>query len=294
MRALASRQALPPLKGPFRRSLVLAGLVLVGAMLAGTVIPAGAQTTDLVSKSHFRVCADPANTPFSNKDLSGFENKIADVFAADLGLPVQYEWFPMAIGFVRRTLRDNRCDVIIGFAQGHELVLNTNHYYTSVYVMVTKPGSAIEGVDHLADDRLKGLTLGIVAGSPPATHMARNGLIGTAKPYRLMVDRRVESPTEQMIADLQAGVIDAAILWGPIGGFYGKQAGLTVTPLLKEQGAPRMFYRITMGVRQGELVWKRKLNSLIRKHQGEIDDILTGYGIPLVDDMGQGLKAVQK
>lgn len=268
--------------------------LLAMAMLAGMAMPASAQTTDLVSQSHFRVCADPANTPFSSKDLSGFENKIADVIAADLGLPLQYEWFPMAIGFVRKTLIENRCDVIIGFAQGHDMVLNTNHYYTSAYVLVSKPGSAIETVDHLADDRLKGLTLGIVAGSPPATHMARNGLIGKAKPYKLMVDRRIESPAEQMIADLQAGEIDAAVLWGPIGGYYGKQAGLTVTPLLKEQGAPRLFYRITMGVRQGELVWKRKLNSLIRKHQGEIDDILTGYGVPLIDDMGNALKTSAK
>lgn len=273
---------------------VFAAPALGAAMLAVALAPAAAQTTDLVSQTHFRVCADPANTPFSSKDLNGFENKIADLFAADLGLPAQYEWFPMAIGFVRKTLMENRCDVIIGFAQGHDLVLNTNHYYTSTYVIVTRPGSPIESVDHLGDDRLKGLTLGIIAGSPPATHMARHGLIGKARPYRLMVDRRIESPTEEMIADLQAGRIDAAVLWGPIGGYYGKQAGLTVTPLLREEGAPRMFYRITMGVRQGELVWKRKLNSMIRKHQTAIDAILTEYGVPLVDDMGHGLKTVQQ
>lgn len=260
------------------------------ALWAGISVPAPAQTTDLVSSTHFRVCADPANFPFSNKELTGFENRIADLFAADLGLPVQYAWFPMAIGFVRKTLKENRCDVIIGFAQGHELVLNTNHYYTSTYVIVTRPGSPIETVDHLGDERLKGLTLGIVAGSPPATHMARYGLIGKARPYRLMVDSRVESPTQRMIADLQAGEIDAAVLWGPIGGNYGKKAGLIVTPLLKEVGAPKMFYRITMGVRQGELVWKRKLNSMIRKHQAEIDALLTEYGVPLVDDMGHTLK----
>jgi len=292
MPASACRKAFPGLSGVMFGALM--GGVLGAVMLAGASGPAKAQTTDLVSKTHFRVCADPANSPFSNKDLSGFENEIAGVFAKDLGLPIQYEWFPMAIGFVRKTLRENRCDVIIGFAQGHDLVLNTNHYYTSTYVLVTKPGSPIEDVDHLADDRLKGLTLGIIAGSPPATHMARNGLIGKAKPYKLMVDRRVESPAEQMIADLQSGAIDGAVLWGPMGGYYGKQAGLTVTPLLKEEGAPRMFYRITMGVRQGELVWKRKLNSMIRKHQGEIDGILTAYGVPLVDDMGHGLKTGQQ
>lgn len=273
-----------------RRRLTLALAAALG-LLAAQGGGAVAQVSDLVSTTHFRVCADPGNIPFSSKDNGGFENEIAELFAAELGLPVQYVWFPMATGFIRKTLRENRCDVIIGYAQGHELVLNTNHYYTSTYVLVTKPGGELDGVDHLADPALQGRRLGVVAGSPPATHLARNGLIGKAKPYRLMVDRRVESPAEQMIADLQSGEIDGAILWGPIGGYFGGRAGLTVTPLLKETEAPRMFFRITMGVRQGEVVWKRKLNSLIRRNQGAIDAILTKYGVPLVDDLGQALKA---
>lgn len=268
---------------------LLAGLCLTG-LLAG---PAQAQTSDLVSKSRFRVCADPANLPFSSKDGTGFENKIAELISAKLERPLEYTWFPQALGFVRRTLGLNRCDAIIGFAQGHELVLNTNHYYTSAYVLVTKPDSALAAVDHISDAALQGKRIGVMAGAPPATHMARNGLIGKAKGYRLMVDRRVESPAEQAIQDLKSGETDAAILWGPIGGNLAKREGLTVTPLLKEEGAPRMFYRITMGVRQGELVWKRQLNKLIRRNQVEIDAILTEYGVPLIDDQGTMLKAAK-
>lgn len=264
-----------------------AGLVL-GALLAPA--PAAAQTSDLVSKSRFRVCADPANLPFSNEAGEGFENKIAELIAAKLERPVEYTWFPQAIGFVRRTLRENRCDVIIGFAQGHELVLNSNHYYTSSYVLVTKPDSDLAAVDHLADPSLRGKKIGVMAGSPPATHMARNGLIGDAKGYRLMVDRRVDAPAEELIEDMQAGEIDAGVLWGPIGGYYAKQAGLNVTPLLKEEGAPRLFYRITMGVRQGELAWKRELNKLIRRNQADIDAILSEFGVPMLDEQGAGLK----
>ena len=285
------RSARPKTPASMAKRLLAFALAAAGVALAA---PAGAQTSDLVSTTHFRVCADPANTPFSNREGTGFENRIADLIAAKLGLPVQYEWFPMATGFVRRTLRENRCDVIIGYAQGHELVLNTNHYYTSAYVLVTKLGSDLAGVDAFGDQRLKGRRLGIIAGSPPATHMARNGLIGKARPYRLMIDRRFESPAEEMIADLLAGEIDAAVLWGPIGGYFGGKAGLRVTPLLKETTPPRLFFRITMGVRQGEVVWKRKLNSLLRKSQAEIDAILTEFGVPLIDEMGQSLKAAAK
>ena len=266
-----------------------ASLFAVAAMLFGAS-PAFAQTSDLVSQSRFRVCADPASLPLSNKDGTGFENKIAELFAAKLDRPVEYTWFPQALGFVRRTLGLNRCDVIMGFAQGHDLVLNTNHYYTSAYALVTLPDSPLTTVDHIRDPALKDKRIGVMAGTPPATHLARAGLIGNSKGYRLMVDRRVEKPSDLMIADLKAGEIDAGILWGPQAGYHAKLEGLVVTPLLKEEGAPRLFYRITMGVRQGELKWKRELNKLIRRNQAEIDEILTEYGVPLLEEFGTALK----
>lgn len=268
---------------------------LVTICLWGAV-PAYAQTADLVSKTAFRVCADPANNPFSNTGGTGFENKIAELFAEQLELPLEYMWFPMATGFIRKTLRENRCDVIIGYAQGHELVLNTNHYYTSAYVVVTRSDSELADVDTISDPRLQGRPTGVIAGTPPASHMARYGLMGQAKGYQLIVDRRHYSPNEDMIDDLQNGVIDAAFMWGPIAGSLVKSSAgkLTMTPLMKELPQPRMFFRITMGVRQGELVWKRKLNSMIRKNQAEIDKILADYGVPLLNDMGLQLKEVSQ
>ena len=65
---------------------------------------------------------------------------------------------------------------------------------------------------------------------------------------------------------------------------------LTVTPLIGEPGSPRLFYRISMGVRNGEDVWKRELNSTIRALQPEIDAILRDAGVPLLNDMGTALK----
>jgi quinoprotein dehydrogenase-associated probable ABC transporter substrate-binding protein len=258
----------------------------------GGVAPAFAQLTDLVSRTAFRVCADPANMPFSNEAGEGFENEIAELFAAELGRELQYTWFPMALGFVRRTLVENRCDVIIGFAQGDEFVLNTNHYYTSTHVMVVRADGPLADVTTLADPRLKGMRIGVIIGSPPASHVARHGLLADMRSYDMMVDRRVESPNENMLADLVAGEIDVALMWGPIGGplAAASDADLVVTPLLAEQGSPRLFYRITMGVRQGEDAWKRELNSLIRRQQDAIDAILRRHGVPLVTDMGDAMK----
>jgi len=264
-------------------------LLVIGFALCG--LTAQAQTSDLVSKTAFRVCADPANAPMSDRDENGFENRLAELFAAQLELPVQYEWYPMSTGFIRNTLRANKCDVVIGYAQGHEMVLNTNHYFTSAYTLVTKRDGAIADVDTLSDARLQGLHLGVVAGSPPATHLARNGLIADARAYNLVVDRRHESPIPDMLQDLKAGEIDGALIWGPISGPLVKAEfpELQVTPLLKETLPPRLFFRITMGVRQGEKVWQRQLNSLIRRNQNEINAILTDAGVPLINDMGTGL-----
>lgn len=263
----------------------LAVLALAGAG------PAGAQTSDLVSRNAFRVCADPANDPMSVQDGSGYENALADLFAAELGLPVQYTWYPMATGFIRQTLGAKRCDVVMGFAQGDEMVLNTNHYLTSVYTLIVPEGGALAPVTALSDPALQGKRIGIVAGTPPAAHLARLGLIGKAKPYSLVVDRRVESPAQNMLKDLESGEIDAAILWGPIGGPLVKRdhPGMKVIPLIGEEKPPRLFFRITMGVRQGEKVWERKLNSLIRRNQDRIDAILREAGVPLVNDMGTAM-----
>ncbi|MCB2054813.1 MAG: substrate-binding domain-containing protein [Geminicoccaceae bacterium] len=276
------------------RSLV--GRLALGlAMAAGVAAPATAQLNDLVSDTAFRVCADPANLPFSNDRGEGFENEISQLFADALGRELQYTWFPQGMGFVRRTLLANRCDVIPGYAQGDELVLNTNHYYTSAYVLIAPAEGDLADVESLSDPRLEGRRIGVVAGTPPASHLARHGLLATTTGYKLMVDRRVESPVVDMLDDLTQGRLDIGVVWGPAGAPLAREmseeTALEVTPLLHEEGAPRMFYRITMGVRPGEDAWKRELNSLIRRLQPEIDAILRRYGVPLVDDMGTGLKA---
>ncbi len=268
-----------------RRALALA------ALLACVALPAPAQVADLRSKTEFRVCADPAAVPMSSQDERGFENRIARLFADKLGLPVAYTWFPQGPGFIRKTLRAGLCDVVIGYAQGDEMVQNTNHYYTSAYGIVTRRDSPLASVEVLEDPALQGHPIGVVAGTPPATNLARAGLAKDMRGWDLFVDRRVEDPAGEMLAQVKSGALAAAVIWGPLAGPLVKHdPELQFTPLLKEAGGPRMFYRITMGVRLDEQEWKRQLNSLIRRHQDEIDAILRDAGVPLLDDYGKGLK----
>ena len=260
--------------------------VLLSMDLVAPVCAAEGQRPDLVNRTALRVCADPANMPFSNDKNEGFENKIAEIVAAELKVQVEYTWFPQATGFIRQTLFAKRCDVVIGYAQGDELVLNTNHYYRSTYALLYRAGTGLDGVVSLADPRLKDRRIGVIAGTPPSSIMAQLGLIQRAKPYPLMVDRRHDSPGERMINDIRSGDIDAGVLWGPIAGYFAAKGGdkLLVVPLLKETGTPRMAYRITFGVRNLEDDWKRQLNAVIAKRQSDIDALLLQFGVPLLDE----------
>jgi quinoprotein dehydrogenase-associated probable ABC transporter substrate-binding protein len=272
-------------------------LTLLACCASAGIAPA--QTSDggdlsfeLVDPKVLRVCADPRNLPFSNEKGEGFENRLAELLAAKLQKTLDYTFFPQATGFVRMTLGAHRCDVIMGFPQGDDLVQGTNPYYRTSYALVAKSGSGLDEVDTLEDPRLKGKHIGIVAGTPPATNMAIAGLMADAKPYPLMIDTRYENSAQAMIEDLGAGRIDAGVLWGPMAGFYAKKAGgLHVTPLVKETTGPKLVYRIGMGVRAADQNWKRQLNRLIQENQGEINRILLDFGVPLLDESDRPLGA---
>lgn len=253
----------------------------------------GDLSIELVDPKVLRVCADPHNLPFSNDKGEGYENKIAELLADKLQKKLDYTFFPQVIGFVRQTLGAHRCDVIMGIPQGDDMVQGTNPYYRTTYAIVAKPGSGLADVDTLEDERLKGKHIGVVAGTPPGTNMAINGLMANAKPYPLMVDTRLESSAQSMIADLVSGQIDAAILWGPMAGYHARKASppLHVTPLVKEKSGPRLAFRIGMGVRGADQNWKRQLNRLIQENQGAINKILLDYGVPLLDDNDRPLGA---
>ena len=246
---------------------------------------------ELVDPKILRVCADPHNMPFSTDKGEGFENKLAELFAGQLGKSLSYTWYPQAPGFVRNTLRAYKCDVLMGVPQGDDIVQVTNPYYRTAYALVIKPGNGLDGVQTLHDPRLKGKHLGIVAGTPPADYMVANGLMADAKPYPLVIDTRVDSSAAAMMRDLGHGDIDAAVLWGPMAGYYARQAtsALTVVPLLGETGGPRLTYRIGMGVRHTDQEWKRLLNRKIAENQDAITRLLMTFGIPLLDEQDRPL-----
>ena len=267
--------------------LITATVIASAAFGLNSAFAVEGHRSDLVNRAVLRVCADPSNLPFSNQKQEGFENKIAKILGEELKVPVEYTWFPQVTGFIRNTLFAKRCDLVMGTGQGDEMVLNTNALYRSAYVIIYRPNSGLDGVDSLFDPRLQGKRIGVVAGSPPADLIAKAGLMGNARPYKLVVDRRYDSPAEEMTKDIRSGEIAAGVLWGPIGGYFASRGGekLTVVPMVKDAKTnAHLIFRITAGVRQGDDLWKRELNDIIRKRQADINRVLLEYGVPLLDE----------
>lgn len=242
-------------------------------------------TAEVLDHITLRVCADPSNLPFSNDAEEGFENKIAQLLAKDLKKEISYHWFPQSQGFVRSTLNAYNCDVIIGISSAHGLVLNTNAYYRSIFSLIYAADSTtlINTLDHPTVKAMK--RIGIVAGTPPTNLMLNYGLIDQLAPYHLFVDTRSISIGEQIMQHLNDKTLTAAILWGPIAGYYGDKyaPSLSVSPLTQDDSeATRMSYSITMGVRHGEIEWKRRINRFIKQNQSQINQILEEYHVPMV------------
>jgi len=257
----------------------------------------GQQVTGEVGvKTILRICADPNNLPYSSQNNEGYENKIADLFAKKLGnIPVTYSWYPMTSGFVRRTLNAKTCDLIVTFPAVHEFVQNSNPFYNSSYVLMSLEEKNIN-VKTLSDHEIKEkkYKIGIIHATPPSSYVAKYKLFEQVKFYRQAADPRKQKPWRDMTNDLVDGKIDMAILWGPYGGYEAKKAKkpIKIIPLTKEEKVARgkMVYRFTMGIRKNEPEWEKTVNNLIKENQEEINKILRGYGIPLLDNLGNPLK----
>jgi mxaJ protein len=233
-----------------------------------------------------RVCADPDNLPFSNEKLEGFENKIAELIAHDLGARLSYTWWPHQRGLVRRTLNEDRCDVLIGIPKGYDLVLWTKPYYRSAYVIayVKDHGPAVTSLD---DPILRQIKIGVHVNTPPHDALAQRGIVGAnVVGYRLF--HTPQGPADdspgKLIDDLLAEKIEVALVWGPFAGYYVKKrsAPLQLVPLRGDDRATPFSFDISMGVRKGEKALKADLEEVLDKDAAAIRTILEDYGVPLM------------
>lgn len=268
----------------------VAALQLTALMLVGVASPGGAQepANDL---EVLRVCADPNNLPFSNQEEEGFENKIAELIAADLGATVSYTWWPQRRGFIRNTLREHKCDVVMGVPSSYELVLATKPYYRSTYVFVYPKDSGLE-IRSLDDPVLRELKIGVhivgddYANSPPAHALGARHITKNVVGYSVYGDYNKENPPGDIMDAVGSGEVDVAIVWGPIAGYFAKRqpVELELVPVSPRIDLPFLpfVYDISMGVRRGDEALKEQLEMVLDRRADDIGDILQAYGVPVL------------
>jgi mxaJ protein len=236
-----------------------------------------------------RVCADPNNMPFSNERGEGFENRIVDTIAKDLGARVEYTWWAQRRGFFRSTLKAGLCDLVAGVPSSFELAQTTSPYYRSTYVFVYRKGGGVD-VHSFDDPALKNLKIGVqmigddFANTPPA-HALTNRHITNVRGYMVYGDYSKPSPSANIIDAVERKEVDVAVVWGPLAGYFAKRhAGLEVVPVSPQIDLPFLpfVYDISMGVRRGDNRFRDEIEGAIERHRAEIEKILDEYGVPRV------------
>jgi mxaJ protein len=236
------------------------------------------------NNDEFKVCADPENMPFSNNKQEGFEDKIAQVLAQDLGKKLTFTYAYSRQGFFRNTLGANRCDVVIGTTSDADMMRTSKPYYRAGHVFVWRKASNYNITDWTSPDLRKGF-IGVIDHSPATIPMNDNNLIANARPYR--IQRDLNLPSSFMIDDLAKGDIDIAIAWGPIGGYFAKQSKvpMMVAPIPEyetENAKGKEYWNISVGVRKKDKERMAMIQGALDRNQAKIIKILDDFGIPHV------------
>jgi mxaJ protein len=240
-----------------------------------------------------RVCADPNNLPFSDRAGRGFENKIVELIARDLGATVDYTWWAQRRGYVRHTLKADVCDIWSGVVSNAEMMTSTRPYYRSSYVFVTRADRGLHIVS-FDDPQLRKLVIGVqMVGSdamntPPAHALARRGIVQNVRGYMLYGDYRQPHPSSAIIDAVENGDVDVAVVWGPVAGYFATQGSTPLTldpvqPWRDGAGLPMAYY-ISMGVRRGDNALLQRLNDSLERNRAAISAILTGYHVPVLPE----------
>jgi quinoprotein dehydrogenase-associated probable ABC transporter substrate-binding protein len=267
------------------RSIAMAG----GFMLLGAAGTTGSEDS---ATNALRVCADPNNLPFSNKARNGFEDKLAEIIAADLSRPLTYVWYPQRRAFVRNTLNAGLCDVVMGVPAELEIVTASLPYYRSTYVFVYRPGRGLDGLTSVRDRRLRDVTIGVQLigddgyNTPPSHALSAQGFVENLVGYTVFGDYREPNPPARIVDAVAAGEVSVAAVWGPLAGYFAarQKVPLTLAPITDTaEYKPLLFqYDIAVGVRKGDAPLKSRIDAAVNRHRLEITRLLRSYGVPLV------------
>jgi mxaJ protein len=237
-----------------------------------------------------RVCADPNNLPFSNSRLEGFENRLADLVAADLHASVEYTWWAQRRGYVRHTIASGACDVLMGVPTRFERTLVTRPYYRSSYVFVTRrDGPRVRSLD---DPVLRRVRVGVQligddgGNSPPAHALAARHIVRNVVGYPVYGNYLEPNPPARIVEAVAKDDVDVAMVWGPLAGYFAgrEKVPLSITPVSPQNDPHLPFaFDISIGVARRASDLRDEIDAVLARRKAEVDRLLEGYHLPRVD-----------
>lgn len=232
-----------------------------------------------------RVCADGGNMPMSNNNAEGYQNKIIEALAADLGGSVSYFWRPYhERGITRETFENNECDILLDMPSTLTNFLTTEPVYRSTYVFATRTDRNIEfkGLD---DPEIGKLRVGVFQHSGLREALVRRGF-GNLDLHIISYDTDLRPETQpwQQVQQVVDGKLDVAAVWGPFAGWLPKMKGapIKLQPVNMMEDQVPLEFDLAIGMRQNDVLLKYMLDWALQRKQKEIARILADYGVPLV------------
>lgn len=234
------------------------------------------------ARTPLRVCADPDNPPYSVRDGSGFDNRIATLIAQQLGRKPVFVWARERRGFIREQFNKNACDVLMGVPIGMRSVMTTAPYYRSTYVFVTRKQDRLQLAsfsDPNLDHRRIGLQIMEEDLSPPSLPLIRSGHAA-----QLVGFDSFGSHAADIIRAVANRKVDVAVVWGPLAGYYAARlGGMNLKPVAPKVDAGIPFtFALAAGVHKGDSELHEQIDDAIHAKQKAILAILTSYHIPLL------------
>ncbi len=287
------------------RQLTGGAFALLAIAVATTSVAAQERTLrpNVAQPGVLRVCADPDNMPASNQKGEGYENKIAELIANEWKAKLEYAWWPVRRGFFARALNGRYCDVAMTAPAGLDMAATTKPYFRSAYMIVYRKDSGLN-LTSLDDPKWKKLKIGVnllnsdAENTPPAMALSAHGVVGNLVGFTTFYSEERDRPEDiiKAVADKQ---VDAAIVWGPLAGYFAKQSPvpLVLHPIFEDSvtGIPFAF-PIGMGVRRRDRELRDSLQKVLDQKGSEIQAILRQYGVPLfpIADSGRAASSPAK
>jgi len=260
----------------------------VRARLIALAVACGTLTRSSVAEHGvLRVCADPNNLPFSDVDGTGFENRLAELVASELGARVEYTWWAQRRGALRNTLKAGSCDVVMGVPTSLGPVATTRAYYRSTYVFLSRADRGLD-ISSFDDPRLRTLTVGVqlvgddYLNTPPVHALSARGISENVRGYSVLGDYSEKAPAARIVHAVERGEVDIAIVWGPLAGYIARSSAvpLHLTPTPERDGTLPMRFEIGMGVRRADRALLKKLDGFLARRKVVVDALLDRYGVP--------------